>query len=163
MGTSHLSAINFAELRRTVISVCADVTQALCCSCRVHALLCQDNATMWCPAGMWEFPSKVMDPAEACQQAIRQAALGQLLKDLIGLHTQEPNSSLTVSHIGTATHTFSHIQLTMIVDRLTLEVRIVEFNWSLLRMLLTVHVSPQIVLQFAWCCITSERIKEDAC
>ena len=49
-------------------------------------------------------------------------AFRQLLDNLIGLSAQQDSSKTNLSHLGTATHTFSHIQQTMTVDHLTLKV-----------------------------------------
>ena len=63
-----------------------------------------------------------MDPAEACDLEKRYAASLHLLKELVGLPLAATPSAEHISHLGIATHTFSHIQHTMYIDRLTLKV-----------------------------------------
>ena len=74
--------------------------------------------------GLWQFPSQVMEPEQACQLEERHAAASQLLADAIGLPLADSSLAKHVSHIGTATHTFSHIQHIMYVDRLILKVHL---------------------------------------
>ena len=77
--------------------------------------------TISCTEGLWDFPSRVLNPEEPHDQEYRKELFRQLLDDLIGL-SQQDNCKTDISHLGTATHTFSHIQQTMIIDHMTLKV-----------------------------------------
>lgn len=77
------------------------------------------------PAGLWEFPSWLVDSAVASDRSLLVSAADNSLPELIGTTSMSALGSLHIVqrlHLGTVSHTFSHIQQTVHVELLVLQV-----------------------------------------
>lgn len=76
-------------------------------------------------AGLWEFPSWVVGTAAASDRVSLREAVDNRLPELIGTTSMSALGSLHIVQrlqLGTVLHTFSHIQQTMHVELLVLQV-----------------------------------------
>ena len=76
-------------------------------------------------AGLWEFPAWQLDSAAACNRVSLRQLVDDKLPELIGITSMSALGSLQVVkrvHLGSVLHTFSHIQQTMHIELLVLQV-----------------------------------------
>lgn len=76
-------------------------------------------------AGLWEFPGWPLDNAAASNRVCLRQAVDDKLPELIGTTSMSALGSLQVVrrvHLGSVLHTFSHIQQTMHIELLVLQV-----------------------------------------
>lgn len=76
-------------------------------------------------AGLWEFPGWQVDSAAASNRASLGQAVDDKLPELIGVSSMSALGSLQLVrrfHLGSVGHTFSHIQQTMHIELLVLQV-----------------------------------------
>ena len=76
-------------------------------------------------AGLWEFPGWQVDCAAASNRASLRQAVDDKLPELIGISSMSALSNLQVVrrlHLESIVHTFSHIQQTMHIELLVLQV-----------------------------------------
>lgn len=72
--------------------------------------------------GLWEFPAKLTDPET--NEAERRDMLDGYLEEDLGVPLSEGGLEIVDRrHLGEVTHTFSHIRLTLGVERLLLKVQ----------------------------------------
>ena len=76
-------------------------------------------------AGLWEFPGWQVDSAAVSDSSLLRQAVDDSLPELIGTSSMSPLGSLHIVRrlrLGAVLHTFSHIQQTMHVELLVLQV-----------------------------------------
>lgn len=76
-------------------------------------------------AGLWEFPGWQVDSAAASARISLKQAVDDKLPELIGITSISDLGSLQIVrrvHLGSLLHTFSHIQQTMHIELLVLQV-----------------------------------------
>ena len=70
--------------------------------------------------GLWEFPSVLLEDAAPADRAKRRAAINDYLRDTLELF---PDAMSERRDIGDVSHTFSHIQMTLDVEMMSVKVR----------------------------------------
>lgn len=94
--------------------------------------LCNEDGVIL--AGLWEFPGWQVESAAASDRALLNQAVDDKLPELIGITSMSALGSLQVVrrvHLGSILHTFSHIQQTMHVELLALQVCSLAFSCSI--------------------------------
>jgi hypothetical protein len=69
--------------------------------------------------GLWEFPSALLEDSAPADRAKRRAALNDYLRDTLELF---PDAMSERRDIGDVSHTFSHIQMTLDVEMMSVKV-----------------------------------------
>ena len=90
------------------------------CTCTAVSYIC---AVLH--AGLWEFPGWQVDSAAASTRDSLRQAVDDKLPGLIGITSMSTLGSLQIVrrvHLGSLLHTFSHIQQTMHIELLVLQV-----------------------------------------
>lgn len=70
--------------------------------------------------GLWEFPSTLLEDSAPADRAKRRATINDYLRDTLELY---PDAMSERRDIGNVSHTFSHIQMTLDVEMMSVKVR----------------------------------------
>ena len=98
----------------SVICVCNMQSLGTCSTQSVHV---KQPARL---TGLWEFPSALLEGSAPADRAKRRGAINDYLRDTLELF---PDAMSERRDIGDVSHTFSHIQMTLDVEMMSVKVR----------------------------------------